>query len=114
MLKRIILSIRCQNFNSISPIGQKFDVFAKMAFKSTALWPLKVMDQFFDPLLVLLQVLYFSFEQSGQVSEISHISQINSSHNRLAVLCMVLLRWFKVLLGACSEGYHRTYIFGFF
>ena len=57
MLKCIILSTRCQNFSSIGPIGQKFDVFAKMAFKSTALWPLKVMDQFFDPLLVLLQVL---------------------------------------------------------
>ena len=38
------------------PIGQKFDAFAKMAFKSTALWPLKVMDQFFGPLIVLLQV----------------------------------------------------------
>ena len=57
MLKCIILSIRCQNFSSIGPIGQKFDVFAKMAFKSTALWPLKVMNQFFGPLLVLLQVL---------------------------------------------------------
>ena len=57
MLKCIIMSIRCQNFSSIGPIGQKFDVFSKMAFKSTALWPLKVMDPFFDPLLVLLQVL---------------------------------------------------------
>ena len=57
MFKCIILSIRCQNFSSIGPIGQKFDVFDKMAFKSTTLWPLKVMDQFFDPLLVLLQVL---------------------------------------------------------
>ena len=48
----------CQipKFSSIGPIGQKFDVFAKMAFKSTALWPLKVMDAFFGPLLVLLQV----------------------------------------------------------
>ena len=57
MLKCIIMSIRCQNFSSIGPIGQKFDVFSKMAFKSTALWPLKVMDQFFDPSSVLLQVL---------------------------------------------------------
>ena len=57
MLKCIILSTRCQNFSSIGPIGQKFDVFSKMAFKSTALWPLKVMDQFFDPSSVLLQVL---------------------------------------------------------
>ena len=57
MLKCIIMSIRCQNFSSIGPIGQKFDVFAKMAFKSTTLWPLKVMDQFFDPSSVLLQVL---------------------------------------------------------
>ena len=38
MLKFMILSIRCQNFRSIGPIGQKFDVFAKMAFKSMALW----------------------------------------------------------------------------
>ena len=38
---------RCQNFSSIGPIGQKFDVFAKMAFKSTALWPLKVMMCYF-------------------------------------------------------------------
>ena len=45
------------NFSTIGQIGKKFDVFAKMAFKSMALWPLKVMDQFFDPLLVLLQVL---------------------------------------------------------
>ena len=36
MLKYILLSTRCQNFSSIGPIGQKFDVFAKMAFKSTA------------------------------------------------------------------------------
>ena len=57
MLKYIILSIRCQNLSLIGPIDQKFDVFANMAFKSTAFWPLKVMDQFFDPLLVLLQVL---------------------------------------------------------
>ena len=68
MLKCIIMSIRCQNFSSIGPIGQKFDVFSKMAFKSTALWPLKVMDQFFGPLAVLLQVLLVSFEQSSQVS----------------------------------------------
>ena len=57
MLKCITLSIRCQDFSSIFPIRQKFDVFAKMVFKSTALWPLKVIDQFFDPSSVLLQVL---------------------------------------------------------
>ena len=57
IFKDSIMSIRCQNFSSICPKGQKFDVFSKVAFKSTALWPLKVMDQFFDPLLVLLQVL---------------------------------------------------------
>ena len=51
MLKYIILSTRCQNFSSIGPIGQKFDVFAKMAFKSKALWPLKVTDQFFWPFI---------------------------------------------------------------
>ena len=56
MLKCIILSIRCQNFSLIGPIGQKFDVFAKMAFESTTLWPLTVMDHFFGPLSVLLQV----------------------------------------------------------
>ena len=52
MLKCIILSITCQNFSSIGPIGKKFDVFAKMAFKTTALWPLKVMDQFLGPHIV--------------------------------------------------------------
>ena len=56
MLKCIILCTRCQNLSSIGPIGQKFDVFAKMSFKSTALWPFKVMNQFFGPLLVVLQV----------------------------------------------------------
>ena len=41
MLKCIILSTRCQNFSSIGPIGQKFDVFAKTAIKTAALRPLK-------------------------------------------------------------------------
>ena len=54
--KHFIMSIRCQNFSSIGSIGKKFDVFAKMAFKSMALWPLKVMDQFFGPLSVPLEV----------------------------------------------------------
>ena len=45
-----------QNFSPIGLIGQKLDVFVKMAYKSTALWPLKVMDLFSVPLLVLLQV----------------------------------------------------------
>ena len=50
----LIMSIRCQNFSSIGPIDQKFGVFIKMAFKSTALWPLKVMDKFLDTILVVL------------------------------------------------------------
>ena len=56
IFKHPSMSIRFQNFSSISPICQKLDVFDNMVFKGTALRPLKVMDNFFGPLLVLLQV----------------------------------------------------------
>ena len=55
MLKYIILSIRCQNFSSIGSIGQKLGVFSIRALKTTPLRPLRVMDQFLDTLLVILE-----------------------------------------------------------
>ena len=53
-----------------------------MAFKRTALQPLNDVKPFFDTLLVLEEVLWVSDEYSSQVSEITHISHLNSSHNK--------------------------------
>ena len=49
------LSFRCQNFSSIGSIGKKFGVFSIRALKTTPLRPLRVMDQFLDTLLVILE-----------------------------------------------------------
>ena len=82
MLKHINMCFIFQNFSSNGQTGKKFDVFPSMAFKRTALQPLKVVKPFFDTLLVLEEVWQVSFKQSSQVSEITHISHLNSSHNK--------------------------------
>ena len=55
IFKYSIMSSRCQNFSSIGPIGQKLGVFSIRALKTTPLRPLRVMDQFLDTLLVILE-----------------------------------------------------------
>ena len=43
--------MRCQNFSSTGPTGQKFDIFAKMAFKSTAFVAFKGYGPIFWPFI---------------------------------------------------------------
>ena len=54
IFKHSIMSIRCQNFSSIGSIGQKLGVFSIRALKTAPLRPVRVLDQFLDPLLVIL------------------------------------------------------------
>ena len=55
IFKHSIISMRCQNFSLIGSIGQKLGVFSIRALKTAPLRPLRVMDQFLDTLLVILE-----------------------------------------------------------
>ena len=98
IFKHSIMSIRCQNFSSIGSIGQKLGVFSIRALKTTPLRPLRVMDQFLDTLLVILEWWLFNFNHRSQGYEISWGRHLNWSYSKWCEVrakkpALVLLQW---------------------